>query len=150
MAWDKIPSQKEAVKSFLVVEDGKVNLDASTAKYRAACLLHVAGQTADAELIGTCMTSLFDTRKGVYMNMDYIKSQVSQAVLKLHPELNDPALFGNLYKRIETFLHENTGEGKTYGMIKARGFCRTSDQPVKAATETPTLPAPAETDAPKA
>lgn len=142
MAWDKTPSQKEAVKSFLVTVDGKTDLEASVAKYRAVCLQHLAGQTADAELIGSCLTALYDRHKGAFLNMDYIKSQVSQAVVKAHPELNEPALFGNLAKRIETYLHEATGEGKTYGMVKSRGFCRTVDQPAPKA--------PATTEAPKA
>ena len=142
MAWDKTPSQKEAVKSFFALDNGKVDLEASVAKYRAACLQHIAGQTADAELLGSCLTALYDQYKGAYLNLDYVKSQVSQRVIKAHPELNEPSLFGNLAKRIETFLHDNTGEGKTYSMVKSRGFCRTVDQPAKAA--------PTTTEAPKA
>lgn len=144
MAWDKTPAQKEAVKAFLVTTDGKVNLEASVEKFRSVCLQYHAGQTAEGELVATCLTELFDFRKGAYLNLDYIKSQTVQRMTKLHPELNEPALFASLSKRVEEYLHENCNQdavaatekrpakeavtGKTYSMKKTRGFCRVSDQ----------------------
>lgn len=146
MAWDKTPSQKEAVKSFLVTEDGKVNLEASVDKYRAVCLQHIAGETSDTELVAQCMTALFDQYQGAHLNLDFVKSQTVQRITKLHPELNEPALFATLSKRVEDYLHANTNAdaveakgdkpakeavtGKTYAMRKGKGggFCRVSDQ----------------------
>lgn len=149
MAWDKTPSQKEAVKSFLVTEDGKVNLEASVEKYRAVCLQYVAGQTAETELVAQCMTALFDQYKGAHLNLDFIKSQTVQRITKIHPELNQPALFATLSKKVEDYLHANTNteaveakgkrpakeaiEGKAYEMRKGHGggFCRGADQPAE-------------------
>lgn len=107
MAWDKTPSQKEAVKAFLVTEDGKVDLEASVEKYRVVCRQYVASQTAEGELVASCMTELFDLRKGTTLNLDYIKSQTVQLMTKKHPELNDPTLFAMLSGRVEDYLHAN-------------------------------------------
>src|SRR5690242_19015877 len=54
MAWGKTPAQKEAVKAFLVTVDGKFDLEASVDKYRAVARQHIAGQTAEQDLIGAC------------------------------------------------------------------------------------------------
>lgn len=146
MAWDNTPSQKEAVKSFLVTQDGKVDLEASTEKYRSACLQYIAKQTAETELVGTCMSALFDQYRGAYLNLDFIKSQTVQRIVKQHPELNQPALFATLSKRVEDYLHDNCDQpaveakgnkpgreaitGRTYSMKKGTGggFCRTADK----------------------
>ncbi len=107
MAWDKTPAQKEAVKAFLVTVDGKVDLEASTEKYRQVCRQYVASQTAEQDLVASCMTELFDQRRGTSLNLDYIKSQTVQLMAKKHPELGDPTLFAMLSKRVEDYLHEN-------------------------------------------
>lgn len=153
MAWDKTPAQKEAVKAFLVTTDGKVDLEASVEKYRSVCRQYVAGQTAEEDLVASCMTQLFDLRRGTSLNLDYIKSQTVQLMSKQHPELNDPTLFAMLSKRVEDYLHENCdqpeveakpAEGKkkaveyraaitdrTYGVKRGTGggFFRKSDVP---------------------
>lgn len=107
MAWDKTPAQKEAVKAFLVTQDGKLDLEASVEKFRTVARAHLASQTAEGELVATCMTELFDLRKGVTLNLDYIKSQTVQLMTKKHPELNDPTLFAMLSGRVEDYLHDN-------------------------------------------
>ena len=150
MAWDKTPAQKEAVKAFLVTEDGKINLDASVEKFRTVCLQYHAGQTAEKELVSQCMTALFDQYKGAHLNLDFIKSQTVQRITKIHPELNQPALFATLSARVVEHLHNNCNTeaveakgdkpakeavtGKTYAMRKGAGggFCRVSDQPSEA------------------
>lgn len=153
MAWDKTPAQKEAVKAFLVTVDGKVDLEASTEKYRQVCRQYVAGQTAEQDLIKLCLAELFDLRRGTSLNLDYIKSQTVQLMSKRHPELNDPTLFAMLSGRVEDYLHENCdqpaveakpAEGKrkaveareaitdrTYGVKRGTGggFFRKSDVP---------------------
>ena len=153
MAWDKTPAQKEAVKAFLVTTDGKVDLEASVEKYRSVCRQYVAGQTAEQDLIASCMTQLFDLRRGTSLNLDYIKSQTVQLMAKQHPELSDPTLFAMLSGRVEDYLHENCdqpaveakpAEGKrkaveareaitdrTYGVKRGTGggFFRKSDVP---------------------
>jgi hypothetical protein len=107
MAWDKTPAQKEAVKAFLVTTDGKYDLEASCEKYRNVCRQFIAGQTAEQDLIASCMTELFDLRKGTTLNIDYIKSQTVQLMSKRHPELGDPTLFAMLSGRVEDYLHAN-------------------------------------------
>lgn len=107
MAWDNTPAQKEAVKSFLVQTDGKYDLEASVEKYRAAAQLHIAKQTAEQDLVATCLTELFDQRKGTALNIDYIKSQTVQLMGQRHPELKDPTLFSMLGGRVEEYLHAN-------------------------------------------
>lgn len=107
MAWDKTPAQKEAVKAFLVTVDGKFDLEASVEKYRAVARQHIAGQTAEQDLIGACMTELFDLRKGTTLNIDFIKSQTVQLMTKRHPELGEPSLFAMLSGRVEEYLHAN-------------------------------------------
>lgn len=146
MAWDKTPAQKEAVKAFLVTTDGKVDLEASVEKYRTVCRQYVAGQTAEQDLIASCMTQLFDLRRGASLNLDYIKSQTVQLMSKQHPDLADPTLFAMLSKRVEDYLHDNTNqaaveakgnkpakeaiEGRTYGVKRGLGggFYRLADQ----------------------
>jgi hypothetical protein len=146
MAWDKTPAQKEAVKAFLVTTDGKGDLEASVEKYRQVCRQYLAGQTAEQDLIASCMTSLFDLRRGVTLNLDYIKSQTVQIMTKQHPELGDPTLFAMLSGRVEDYLHENCNQpaqeakgkreareavtGKTYDVKRGLGggFFRISDQ----------------------
>ena len=146
MAWDKTPSQKEAVKAFLVTTDGTTDLEASVEKYRQVCRQYIAGQTAEQDLIAACMTELFDQRRGAYLNLDYIKSQTVQLMGNKHPDLKEPTLFAMLSTRVETYLHENCNQpaveakgnkpakeaitGKTYAVKKGigGGFCRVSDQ----------------------
>lgn len=150
MAWDNTPSQKEAVKAFLVAVDGKTDLEASVDKYRAVCRQYIAKQLAETELVGQCMTALFDQYKGAHLNLDFIKSQTVQRMTKQHPELNEPALFATLSKRVEDYLHENCDQplvpakgdkpevaaitDRTYAMRKGKGggFCRKADQAEKA------------------
>lgn len=107
MAWDKTPAQKEAVKAFLVTEDGKFNLEASVEKFRAAAQLHIAKQTAEQDLIALCMAEVFDAAKGGTRNIDYIKSQTVALMAKRHAELSDPSLFSMLSGRVEEYLHDN-------------------------------------------
>jgi hypothetical protein len=149
MAWDKTPSQKDAVKAFLVTQDGKADLELSVEKYRAVCRQYIAGQTAEQDLIGQCMTELFDFRKGAFLNLDYIKSQTVQRMAQKHPDLGEPTLFAMLSGRVEDYLHENCNQpaveakgnkpakeavtGKTYQVRKGLGggFCRVADQPAE-------------------
>ncbi len=145
MAWDNTPSQKEAVKSFLVTVDGKIDLEASTEKYRTVCRQYMAKSMAEDELVSQCIGALFDQYRGAYLNLDYIKSQTVLRMTKAHPELNEPTLFNTLAARVESYLHENTNQdavaatakrpakeaitGRPFSMKKSRGFCRLSDQP---------------------
>lgn len=146
MAWEKSVSQKDAVKAFLVVTDGKVDVAASTEKYRAAALRHMAGQEAEDNLITECLTELFDRLRGAHLNLDYIKSQTVQSMIKRVPDLNDPNLFTQLSGRVEEVLHANTNQpaveakgdkpareaitGRIYNMRKGKGggFVRISDE----------------------
>lgn len=118
MAWEKKVAQREAVKSFVVLADGRIDLDASCAKYRSALLTHKAQQESDEALVGECMTDLFDAHRGANLNLDYIKSQTVQRMVKRHPDLNVPTLFSTLAGRVEEYLQSNC------------------DQPAVAATET--------------
>jgi hypothetical protein len=110
MAWDKTPSQKDAVKAFLVTTDGKGDLEASVEKYRQVCLQYLAGQTAEQDLIASCMTELFDFRKGATLNLDYIKSQTVQLMAKREPSLSEPTLFAMLSGRVEEYLHAHCNQ----------------------------------------
>lgn len=107
MAWDKTPAQKEAVKAFLVTTDGKLDLEASVRKYETVCRQYIAGQTAEQDLIASCMTELFDNARGGTRNIDYIKSQTVALMAKREPSLNEPELFSMLSARVEEYLHEN-------------------------------------------
>lgn len=147
MAWDKSVSQKDAVKSFLVYEDGKVNLEASVSKYRSAALTHLVKEESDEKLITECMTELFDQFRGANLNADFVKSQTVQKMAKRIPELSNPNLFSILSAKVEAVLHENCDQpetpakgdkpavaaitGRTYGMRKGAGggFYRVADRP---------------------
>lgn len=146
MAWDNTPAQKEAVKAFLVQEDGKYNLEASVDKFTAVAKLHIAKQTAEQDLIALCMAEVFDAAKGGTRNIDYIKSQTVQKMGQRHPELKEPELFSMLSGRVEEFLHANCDQpaveakgdkpareaitDRVYAkkMGKGGGFYRKSDQ----------------------
>ncbi len=146
MAWEKQASQKEAVKAFLVMNNDKVDVDASTAKYRAAALKLMIGQEAENVVISQCITELYDQYKGANLNLEFIKSKVVEKMIKLTPELNDPRVFSSLSGRVEDVLHENTNQqaveakddkpakaaidGRLYSMRKGKngGFWRVSDQ----------------------
>lgn len=146
MAWDKTPSQKEAVKAFLVTTDGKTDLEASVEKYRQVCLGYIAGQTAEQDLVASCMTELFNFRKGATLNLDYIKSQTVALMVKREPSLSDPTLFAMLSGRVEDYLHANCNQpaqeakgkrpakeavtGQTYSVRRGLGggFYRDTDQ----------------------
>jgi hypothetical protein len=117
MAWDKTPSQKEAVKAFLVTVDGKGDLEASVEKYRQVCRGYLASQTAEQDLVAQCMSELFDFRKGATLNLDYIKSQTVQLMTKKHPELGEPTLFAMLSGRVEEYLHSHCN----YPATEAKG-----------------------------
>lgn len=108
MAWEKKVAQREAVKSFVVLADGRIDLDASTAKYRAACLQLKAQSEAEDTLIAECMTELFDTYKGANLGLEYVKSQTVHRMVRRVPELNVPALHSTLAGRVEDYLHENS------------------------------------------
>ena len=132
MAWDKTVSQKDAVKAFLVTEDGKFNLKSSTAKFEAAALKYIASQEAEEGLVNQCLSNLFDYHKGVTLNMDFIKSRTVQLMCDQKAELKDPALFAMLSGRVEAAMHEQTGtaeEPKLYAkkMGKGGGFYRLAD-----------------------
>lgn len=112
MAWENKVAQREAVKSFVVLADGKIDLDASTAKYRAACLQLKAKQEAEDTLIAECMTDLFDTYRGANLGLEYVKSQTVQRMVKRVPELNVPALHSTLAGRVEDYLQENCDQAE--------------------------------------
>lgn len=132
MAWDKTPAQREAVKSFFVMDGDKVDLDASVAKYRQAALRYMAGQEAEDQLITKCLNQLFDQYKGAHLNLDYVKSHTVALMVKAEPTLNEPGLYALLSKRVEDQLHELTGESddKPFAMKRGKGggFCRKVDQ----------------------
>ena len=146
MAWDNTPAQKEAVKAFLVTVDGKVDLEQSVEKYRTVCRVYLAKQTAEQDLIASCMSDLFSLRKGATLNIDYIKSQTVALMAKRHQELSDPTLFSMLSARVEDYLHDNCDQpaveakgdkqareavtDRIYAkkMGKGGGFYRKSDQ----------------------
>ena len=130
MAWDKSVSQKDAVKAFLVQIDEKFDLKASVAKYEAAALKYIAGQEAESDLIGECLSALFEQHKGATLHLDYIKSHTVQLMSARKPELKEPSLHNMLSGRVEAALHEATGEGKTYAkrLGKGGGFRRIADQ----------------------
>ncbi len=107
MAWEKKVAQREAVKSFVVLADGRIDLDASTAKYRSACLQYKAQQEAEEGLVSECMADLFDTFRGATLNLEYIKSQCVQRMVKRHPDLNVHTLFSTLAGRVEDYLRAN-------------------------------------------
>ena len=147
MAWDKKITMAEAVKSFLVTGgDGKVDMAASTEKFRVTALQHLAKQESDEALIMECMTSIFDQFRGANLNLDFIKSETVNRMAKRVPELADPSLFTILQGKVEDVLHENTNqpateatekkpaypaiEGRIYSMRKGKGggFFRVADQ----------------------
>ena len=107
MAWEKKVAQKEAVKSFLVTTDGRIDVAASAAKYQAACLQYKAQQESDEALVSQCMTELYDSLPGATLNLDYIKSQCVQRMVRKHPDLNVPTLFSTLAGRVEDYLRAN-------------------------------------------
>ena len=145
--WEKRIAMGEAVKSFLVSVDGKVDLEASTAKYRSSCLQYIAKQESDTALVSECMTSLFDQFRGANLNLNFIKSQTVTLMGKKVPELKDPGLFSILSSKVEDYLHENCNQpavaakddkpaveaitDRTYDMRKGAGggFFRCSDRP---------------------
>lgn len=104
MAWEKKVAQREAVKSFLVLADGRIDVAASAAKYQAACLQYKAQQESDEALVSECMGELFDSFRGATLNLEYIKSQTVQRMVKRHPDLNVPTLFSTLASRVEDYL----------------------------------------------
>lgn len=146
MAWDNTPAQKEAVKAFLVQTDGKFDLEASVEKFTSVAKLHIAKQTAEQDLIALCMAEVFDAKRGVNLNIDYIKSQTVQRMGARHAELKEPELFSMLSKRVEDYLHDNCDQpaveakgdkpareaitDRVYAkkMGKGGGFYRKSDQ----------------------
>jgi len=146
MSWETKITQKDAVKSFFVMDGGKVNLEASVERYRSAALRHIAKQESDDHLISVCMTKLFDQFKGANLNLDFIKSQTVQLMGQEVPSLKDPSLFILLSARVEEMLHDNTNQpevaakgdkpgkpaidGRIYGMRKGAngGFYRISDR----------------------
>src|SRR5271157_6589209 len=107
MGWEKKVAQRDAVKSFLVLVDGKVDLDASTAKYHLAALQYKAQQESDESLVSECMAHLYDGLPGATLNLDYIKSQCVQRMVKRVPDLNVPTLFSTLAGRVEEYLRAN-------------------------------------------
>jgi hypothetical protein len=107
MSWEKKIAQREAVKSFLVFADGLIDLEASTAKYHNACLQYKAQKETEETLVAECMADLYNTHRGVTLNMDYIKSQTIHRMVKRQPELNEPALFSLLGGRVEDYLRAN-------------------------------------------
>lgn len=107
MSWEKKVAQRDAVKSFLVSTDGRIDVAASAAKYQAACLQYKAQQESDEALVSECMTELYDGLPGATLNLEYIKSQCVQKMVKRHPDLNVPTLFSTLAGRVEDYLRAN-------------------------------------------
>jgi hypothetical protein len=133
MAWEKKVSQKDAVKAFFVLDAGsKIDLEASTAKYRQAALGYLASQEAEESLVTQCMSEVFDTYRGASLNLDFVKSQTVQRLGIHNPSLKEPSLYITLAKRVEDVLHSLTGEdeSKPYSMRKGKngGFSRKADQ----------------------
>lgn len=132
MSWEKIVSQKEGMKAFLVTVAGKVDLEASVNRFRESALLHIAKNEGEETLIKECMTSLFDQHRGVVMNVAAITSGTIQKMAVQVPHLGSPTLFSFLSKRIGEVLKDLTGDedGKPYAMRKgpAGGHYRKADQ----------------------
>lgn len=115
MAWNENIAMKSAVHSFLIRNaEGKIDVDMSVSKFRSQVIQYLTGQEASEDLISHCLNILFDRYPGAFLYMTYIQSQVISMMATRVPELSDPTRHNFLAKRVQKFVQENTGEGKTY------------------------------------
>lgn len=125
MAWDNKVSLKTSVKAFMVNDandaNGRVDMKASELKFRQSALAYLADQEADQDMVGACLTVLYNTHKGVSLNTDFIVSEVRRMMVQQVPALNEPSTFARVKDRILSFLKENTGEGKVYAVKAGHG-----------------------------
>lgn len=130
MAWEKIVSMKEAVKSFIVMEGGTVDMEKSKARFEYQLLRHMADQSGNTELIKECIAAVFADFPGNFLNQQAINSMTIRKMAAKHPDMASPALFGKLSKSVEKVMEDLTGDegsGKPYGIRKgpAMGhYCR--------------------------
>ena len=139
MAWDKKTSMKDGLVPFLVYTDGKVDLPLSNKKFNDAATLFKAKNEADEEVVLSALHSLFDTYKGVALNVPAVVSGTVTLMSQTNPLFANPQLFGTLSKRITDVLEANTvpknpvqGDTKVYAFDVKRGagggHFRISDQ----------------------
>jgi hypothetical protein len=131
--WEKKISLKDSLVAFLVTgADGKVDEAASRAKFEDHLGQYIVRNSADNELITSCMTELYDTHRGVRISLEAVASMCVSIMQGRDATLKNPAMFSTLRTRVLDLLHENTGEGKTYNMTKGLGggFARTVDRPL--------------------
>jgi hypothetical protein len=125
----KISVPRESVTQFLVSVDGKIDVDQSVAKFREACMKHVATTEGNDELIETCLMHLYDTFPGASFNRAYICSSVVRLMATSKPELGEAGLFANLAKRINGIVAAKVESGEYASKLgPTGGTCRVSDQ----------------------
>lgn len=96
---------------FLVHSDsGVVDLAKSRTKFDECLTTYVARQTADVDLVRSCMTELFDWHRGTNLNTGFIKGRVIAMMSKSIPEVS-PGLHAELEKRVSLVLKEDTKAG---------------------------------------
>lgn len=132
MSWDKKMSQRQAVKSFMVKNGDKINVEASVAKFKTVLLQHLVSLEVEDGLIKECVSKVFDQYKGASLNMQYLVSQTLMLMVQRSPEFNEPVIYSKLGQKITEFVRENSGaeDSKPYAVKLGQygGFFRKADQ----------------------
>lgn len=105
-----------SINAFLVrSENGSVDLDATTAKFRGALEVYLAERETELSQIAEAVHGVFDQYKGVSLNMPAL---LNFALGRLNPT---PATHALLSERTVEYVRDNAGEGKIFTIAKGKG-----------------------------
>jgi hypothetical protein len=121
-------TKRDQLSPFMVREGGRYSLAKSVDKFTVAARAEIAKQDADEDLIKVCLSELFDDFKGATIGQKGLASMVVRKMGKRDPAMDHPSVFNALATRIDEIIHEDLGEGMTYGVKMGSGFFRNRDQ----------------------
>lgn len=127
-------SLRERVSPFVVVVDGKLDVEASKTKFGDAITEFYASQEGNDVAIREALGAVFDQYKGAHITAPALSSAVITLMREENPALRDPKVYAVISKRILEVVREDGAYNMRRGA--SGGWCRTADQPVAAPTAT--------------
>lgn len=99
----------------LAMNGSMIDRDTSMHNFEEYLTNLVAEQEQEQETFGTAVNALFDKNMGKRLPLDYV---ISQTLITLNAQ---PENHKALYVKVNAYLHDHAGEGKTFNIGRGRG-----------------------------
>lgn len=102
--------------SFKLAMNGSmIDRDTSMNNFEDYLTNLVAEQEQEQEKIDVAVNALFDKNKGKRLPLDYV---ISQTLISMNAQ---PENHKAMYRKVNTYLHDNAGEDKAFNIGRGRG-----------------------------